>query len=46
MARAYELKSIADYGVDPGIDIPGDEAKQAYDIGVRFVAYVSEWTMP
>ena len=46
LARAYELKSIADYGVDPAIYISVDEAKQAYDLAGRFVANVAERLAP
>ncbi len=42
LARAYELKSIADYGVDPGIDISVNDAREAYNIATRFVASVAE----
>ncbi len=37
LARAYELKSIADYAVDPEVDVSVDDAKEAYDIASRFV---------
>jgi hypothetical protein len=41
LARAYELKSIAEYGVDPEIVISADDAKAALDIATRFVANVA-----
>jgi uncharacterized protein (UPF0332 family) len=42
LARAYELKSIADYGVDPDIQVSSDDAKAACDIAARFIATVTE----
>lgn len=42
LARAYELKSIADYGIDPDVDISSDDGKAAYDIASRFVADVAQ----
>jgi uncharacterized protein (UPF0332 family) len=41
LARAYELKSVADYGVDPGVDISVDDAKEAYEVASRLVAEVA-----
>jgi uncharacterized protein (UPF0332 family) len=41
LVRAYELKSIADYGVDPGVHISADDAKEACDIASRFIASVA-----
>jgi uncharacterized protein (UPF0332 family) len=46
LARAYELKSIADHGVDRGIDISVDDAKEAYDLACRFVANLAESLAP
>jgi uncharacterized protein (UPF0332 family) len=42
LARAYELKSIADYGIDSGVYISVDDAKEACDLASRFVSEVTE----
>jgi uncharacterized protein (UPF0332 family) len=42
LARAYELKSIADYGIDPDVQVSRDDAKAAYDVASRFVSNVAE----
>jgi uncharacterized protein (UPF0332 family) len=42
LARAYELKSIADYGIDPDIHVSVDDANAAYDIANRFVGTVTD----
>jgi uncharacterized protein (UPF0332 family) len=41
LARSYELKSIADYGVDPRVDISVTDAKDAHDTASRFLAVVA-----
>jgi hypothetical protein len=41
LARAYELKSIADYGVDPDVDVSPADAKAAHDIASQFIASVA-----
>jgi uncharacterized protein (UPF0332 family) len=41
LARAYELKSVADYGVDPGVDISVDDAKETYQTARRLVAEIA-----
>jgi hypothetical protein len=40
LARAYELKSVADYGMDSEISISADDAKEACDTADRFIATV------
>ena len=42
LARAYELKSIADYGIDPDVHVSLNDAKDAYGIASRFVAAVAD----
>ena len=42
LARAYELKSIADYGVDPDIQVSPNDARAAHDIASRFIATIAE----
>jgi uncharacterized protein (UPF0332 family) len=41
LAQAYNLKSIADYGVDSEITVTLDEAQEAIDMAERFLAEVS-----
>ena len=41
LARAYELKSIADYGVDPEIHVSVEDAGTARDIARRFILDVT-----
>jgi uncharacterized protein (UPF0332 family) len=42
LARAYELKSIADYGIDPDIHVSVDDANAVYDIANRLVGTVTD----
>jgi uncharacterized protein (UPF0332 family) len=42
LARSYELKSIADYGVDPGVDISLTDAKDAHNTASQFLAEITE----
>lgn len=42
LAQAYELKAIADYGVDPITRISSDDAKAAIEIAGRFIECISE----
>jgi uncharacterized protein (UPF0332 family) len=41
LARAYELKSIADYGGPPGIRITAAEATEAIDLADRLLTCVA-----
>lgn len=41
LAQAYNLKSIADYGVDREVTVTLDEATEAIDMAERFVEGVS-----
>ena len=40
--QAYDIKSIADYGVGPEIDVPLDRAGAAIDTAEQFVNQVTE----
>jgi len=40
LARAYELKSIADYGGAPGVQITAEEEAAAIDLADRLIACV------
>ena len=42
VAQAYDMKSIADYGLGPGTDVPLDRAGAAIDTAEQFVNRVSE----
>jgi uncharacterized protein (UPF0332 family) len=42
LAQAYDIKSIADYGVGPEIDVPLDRAGAAIDTAEQFVNQVTE----
>src|SRR3984893_10908707 len=41
-AQAYDMKSIGDYGLGPGTDVPLDRAGAAIDTAEQFVNRVSE----
>ena len=40
LARAYNLKAIADYDTDPGAEVTVEEAQQAIEAAKRFVASI------
>jgi uncharacterized protein (UPF0332 family) len=42
LAQAYDLKSIADYGLGPDTDVPLDRARAAINIAEQFVDRVME----
>jgi uncharacterized protein (UPF0332 family) len=42
LAQAYDLKSIADYGLGPDTDVPLDRASAAIDTAERFVNRVMQ----
>jgi uncharacterized protein (UPF0332 family) len=42
LARAYDIKSIADYVLGPDTDVPLDRARAAIDTAEKFVDRVSE----
>jgi len=42
LAQAYDIKSIADYGLGPDTDVPLDRAGAAIDTAEEFVARVAE----
>jgi uncharacterized protein (UPF0332 family) len=47
LARAYELRSIADYGVDPETTVSPNEAQEAIELAEKFVeAIASQLTPP
>lgn len=41
LGDAYELKSIADYGIDPSLTVSTEEAKEALAAAQQFVACIS-----
>jgi uncharacterized protein (UPF0332 family) len=42
LPQAYDIKSIADYGIGPDTDVPLDRASAAIDTAEQFVNRVSE----
>ncbi len=42
LAHAYDIKSIADYGLGPDTDVPLDRAAAAIDTAEQFVSRVAE----
>ena len=42
LAQGYELKSLADYGVDPDLHVSVDDAKTAIDTAGRLLRCVTE----
>ena len=42
LVQAYDLKSIADYGLGPDTDVPLDRARAAIDTAERFVDAVMD----
>ena len=42
LPQAYDLKSIADYGIGPDTDVPLDRAAAAIDNAKQFVNWVTE----
>lgn len=42
LAQAYELKSVADYGVGPIAKISSDDAKAAIETAERFIECIAE----
>jgi hypothetical protein len=42
LAQAYEIKSIADYGLGPDSGVPLDRAGAAIDTAERFVSVVAD----
>ena len=42
LAQAYDIKSVADYGVGPEIDVPLDRAATAIDTAEQFVDQTAE----
>lgn len=42
LPQAYDIKSIADYGLGPDTDVPLDRARAAIDTAEQFVARVTE----
>lgn len=42
LAQAYDIKSIADYGLGPDTDVPLDRARAAIDTAEQFVDRVTE----
>ena len=42
LAQAYDIKSVADYGVGPEIDVPLDRAATAIDTAEQFVDQIAE----
>jgi len=40
--QAYDIKSVADYGVGPEIDVPLDRAATAIDTAEQFVDQIAE----
>jgi uncharacterized protein (UPF0332 family) len=42
LAQAYDIKSIADYGLEPDTDVPLDRAGAAIDTAEQFVNRVAE----
>jgi uncharacterized protein (UPF0332 family) len=42
LAQAYDIKSIADYGVGPEMGVPLDRADAAIDTAEQFVNQVTE----
>lgn len=42
LPKAYDIKSIADYGLGPDTDVPLDRAAEAIDIAERFVSRITE----
>ena len=42
LAQAYDIKSIADYGLGPDTDVPVDRAAAAIDTAEQFVNRVAE----
>lgn len=42
LAQAYDIKSIADYGVGSDSDVPLDRAAEATDTAERFVSVVAD----
>ena len=39
LAHGFVLKTVADYGVGPGADVPYDEALEAIGVASRSIAY-------
>jgi uncharacterized protein (UPF0332 family) len=46
LPRAYNLKSIADYGTGPGSHVSGESARDAVQIARRFVESVTLLMLP
>jgi uncharacterized protein (UPF0332 family) len=42
LSQAYNLKSVADYDLGPGADVPLDQAKAAIDTAARFIDRIIE----
>jgi uncharacterized protein (UPF0332 family) len=46
LAQGYELKSLADYGVDPDVCVSVDDAKAAIEAAGRFLKCIEELLNP
>ena len=41
LPKAYDMKSIADYGVEPEVGVSFEQAQAAIETAARFVDYIA-----